>query len=133
MKTLFLIRGLPGSGKSTVAESILPGQDCCVLAADDYFTNTFTGEYNFDAKKLSRAHKNCHDRCAMCMINDVEFIAVHNTFTTEKEMTPYFDLAKEHNYIVHTLIVENRHGNESVHNVPKETIERMRDRFSLKL
>ena len=32
-----------------------------------------------------------------------------------------------------TLIVENRHGNKSVHNVPDETMVKMRERFSVSL
>jgi hypothetical protein len=29
--------------------------------------------------------------------------------------------------------VENRHGNSSVHNVPEETIEKMKKRFEIKI
>lgn len=60
-------------------------------------------------------------------------IVVSNTSTTEKEMQPYLDLAKEFGYTVVSLIVENRHGNSSVHGVPKETLEKMKNRFEVKL
>lgn len=67
------------------------------------------------------------------MLRKTPTIAVANTFTQEWEMQPYLDLAKEHGYTVHTIIVENRHGNESIHNVPKATVEKMKKRFEIKL
>ena len=60
-------------------------------------------------------------------------IVVSNTSTTEKELQPYLDLATKYDYKVVSLIVENRHGNSSVHNVPDETIDKMRNRFNIKL
>jgi hypothetical protein len=60
-------------------------------------------------------------------------IVVSNTATTERELEPYLKLAKSYGYIVVSLIVENRHGNKSVHGVPDETLEKMRKRFSVKL
>jgi hypothetical protein len=59
--------------------------------------------------------------------------AVSNTFTQEWEMKPYFDLAKKYGYKVFTVIVENRHGGKNVHNVPDEALEKMRNRFEIKL
>ena len=60
-------------------------------------------------------------------------IVVSNTSTTEKEMQPYIDLAKKYDYKVTSLIVENRHGGKSIHSVPEETIEKMKQRFEIKL
>ncbi len=39
-------------------------------------------------------------------------------------MEPYLKLAEKYDYKVVSLIVENRHGNKSVHNVPDETMEK---------
>ena len=60
-------------------------------------------------------------------------IVVSNTFTQEWEMKAYMDLAAKYGYQVVSLIVENRHGNSSIHNVPDETIEKMKSRFEVKL
>lgn len=128
-KHLFLLRGLPGSGKTTLAQTIAD----VLFAADDFFHDPETGEYNFDATKLGIAHKQCQDNCDNAMVHGFRKIAVHNTFTTEREMKPYYDLAKRHGYLVHSLIVENRHGGENVHNVPEEALNRMEERFSVKL
>jgi predicted kinase len=125
-KELFLLRGLPGSGKSTLAKSI-GGQH---IEADMYFMND--GIYEFDASKLKDAHNWCQNAVKVWMINNTEKIVVSNTFTQEWEMDYYFELAKEHGYIVYSLIVENRHGGVNSHNVPTETIEKMRNRFEIK-
>jgi hypothetical protein len=60
-------------------------------------------------------------------------IILHNTFTIEWEMEPYFKLASEHDYRLHVLTVENRHGSGNVHDIPEEHIERMRAKYVVNL
>jgi len=132
-KTLFLLRGLPGCGKTTLAEFLTEGDAGVMLAADDYFTDIHTGEYAFDASKLDRAHESCRQRCETCMSYELSRIVVHNTFTTKKEMKPYYELAEKYGYMVQSLVVENRHGGENVHGVPEHALNRMEQRFDIKL
>jgi len=133
-KDLILLRGLPGSGKSTLGEVILylPNNNLKPLSADDYFTKP-DGTYNFDFEKLKEAHNDCQQRCANLMMNGVIRIVVANTFTQEWEMKPYFEMAERYGYRVHTLIVENRHGGNNVHGVPDEKLEIMKNRFDVSL
>ena len=126
-KNLYLLRGLPGSGKSTMANML----NATCFEADMYFMRD--GEYRFDHTKLKMAHKWCQDSVEDCMNLRYERIAVSNTFTQEWEMQAYYDLAKKHGYTVFSIIVENRHGGQNIHNVPDESIERMRARFETKL
>jgi hypothetical protein len=42
-------------------------------------------------------------------------------------------MAADHGYMVFSIIVENRHGGKNTHNVPTETLEKMKNRFELKL
>ena len=67
------------------------------------------------------------------MVLEVELIVVSNTAITEKELKPYYELAEQYGYQVTSLIVENRHGGISEHNVPQGTIDKMKNRFSIKL
>jgi predicted kinase len=127
MKELFLLRGLPGAGKTTLAESI-GGLN---MEADRYFM--YNGNYEFDASKLKEAHDYCQNAVSVWMTNSVPKITVSNTFTQEWEMDYYFELAKEHGYKVYSLIVENRHGGVNQHGVPTEKVEQMRNRFNFKL
>lgn len=134
MKRLIILRGLPGSGKTTLAgflkEEIL---DCVAYAADDHHIDPVTGEYVFDINNLHRAHEACQNNVEKAMIKETELILVHNTNTTQKELKSYFDLAEMYQYEVTSLIVENRHGSSNVHNVPAETLEKMKGRFDVKL
>jgi MoaA/NifB/PqqE/SkfB family radical SAM enzyme len=60
-------------------------------------------------------------------------VVVSNTFTMEWEMDAYYELAKQYGYRVHSIIVENRHGNQSIHSVPSEAIQKMKNRFEVRL
>ena len=122
-KILYIIRGVSGSGKTEFAESL----GCEMVAADDFFME---GEqYVFDASLLSDAHEACQMAVAVYMGQGVPKIAVHNTFTTEKEIRPYQGLAARYGYQVFCLVVENRHGGRSVHEVPEEVLTRQENRL----
>lgn len=132
MNTLIILRSLPGAGKSTFADFIANyEEESTVCTADDYFM--VDGEYKFDASKLGQAHSNCRIKCEDAMKFEEKLIIVANTNTTEKEMKPYFDLADQYDYHVFSVIIENRHGGKNTHGVPEETIEKMRNRFEVKL
>jgi predicted kinase len=134
---LFLVRGLPGSGKSTFAKHIW--NDYAICEADKYFVNKETGEYNFDPSKLKEAHEWCRNEVEIRMkdhqANPQYYpeIVVSNTFTQEWEMQAYVDLANKYGYRVTTLIIENRHGGSNIHGVPDDKLEIMRNRFEIKL
>lgn len=137
-RNLIILRGLPGSGKSTLAHLLDPtGYTVC--EADQFMVNKNTGEYEFNSIVLSGCHELCRRKVETFMkdnqVNEQFYptIIVSNTGTTEKEIQPYIDLAKEYSYKVTSIIVENRHGNKSVHGVPELTMERMKQRFSVKL
>ena len=136
MKKLYIVRGLPGSGKSTFAEALV-GSDFLVCEADKYFI--VDGEYKFDGTKIKQAHEWCRNRVETYMkdslVNDQFYreIAVSNTFTQEWEMELYYKLAEQYGYVVFSIIVENRHGGKNAHGVPDEKLEQMKNRFEIKL
>ena len=137
MKTLFLIRGLPGAGKTTFTYILMcadeeGGLNTTCVAADDFMVDS-EGNYLWQPELLGECHRECYATAESAMAEGVEDVIVSNTFTTEKEMSPYVDAAQKYNYRVVRLIVENTHGNTSVHNVPDKTLEAMRNRFSVKL
>jgi predicted kinase len=131
---LILLRGLPGSGKTTLGSVILstPGGSVDVISADDFFVNE-KGEYLFDATKLKEAHNSCQVRCAEKMKLETFKIVVANTFTQEWEMLAYYEMAKRYGYRVHSVIVENRHSSLNVHGVPEDKVTQMKTRFETKL
>jgi len=128
MKELFLVRGLPGSGKSTFAKA-LGGIN---IEADMFFMDA-EGNYNFDVSKIKDAHNWCRHSAMEAMKSGADKVIVSNTFTQEWEMEAYYLLAQELGYTVFSLIVENRHGGVNEHGVPEEKLEQMRNRFEIKL
>ena len=133
MKTLYLLRGLPGAGKSTLASQLSDVH----FEADMYFTNE-NGQYVFNPSEIKKAHEWCQNQVNTAMILNHttgvnESIVVSNTFTQSWEMEPYYKLAESYGYRVFSLIVENRHGGENLHSVPEDKIEAMRTRFEIRL
>ena len=137
---LILLRGVSGAGKSTVAELFI---DATIISTDDFFMKD--GKYQFDANSLVENHIKCTVKAEQAMDITTRMIentaidvvkhtlVIHNTFTKQWEMTPYMILAEKYHYTVHTLIVENRHGSNSIHDVPADSIKAQRDRFEVVL
>ena len=135
-KILTLVRGLPGSGKSTFANTIT--NEFSVCEADKFFYDK-EGNYNFDGSKLKEAHWRCKEQVEIRMKDNqmnpqfYPHIVVSNTFTQAWEMQDYYILAEKYGYKVFSIIVENRHEGVNRHGVPAEKLEQMKNRFEVKL
>ena len=123
--SLTIIRGLPGSGKSTLAKQISKANGGVHFEADQYFTDD-EGVYYYDRNKISDAHYWCQDMTASHLLGG-SHVVVSNTFTTQKEMKPYFEIAAECGVFPQVIYCQNNYG--SVHNVPEEIFNNMRSRF----
>jgi predicted kinase len=132
MKHLIIIRGLPGAGKTTLAK-LLAEDKYPVFSIDDYFTNSETGTYHFDFSKNHLAYKACEQSVEQAMQCHAIKIFVHNVFSYKWEMEPYFALAQKYNYTVHVITVENYHGNKNKHQISDEQMQKMAEKFKVKL
>ena len=114
-KTLILLRGAPGAGKTFIANIL-----------DKYSPYLNAAQY--------------------------DIVIVHNTFTEEWELEPYYEIAEKCYYDtkINSMIVENRkgidyndpkiivkgklwspaHHTDNIHGVPKETLDSMKKRLS---
>lgn len=149
-RTLILMRGIPGSGKSTIARSLAgvvneeiikdgrhryqygtTGSMGAVLSTDFYFMDS--GEYRFDPSKLGDYHGQNQACCEDLMVDGEPVIVIDNTNTQIWEMEPYVNLATEYGYKV--VVVEIPHPPIDVamarnsHGVPREALERMVKRW----
>lgn len=132
MKTLILLRGLPGAGKSTLAKMLVGNKEYRHKEADMFFVDS-EGNYKFEPSKIKDAHAWCKEEVDFLMEHEHSPVVVSNTFTQEWEMEAYYELAKKYGYQVTSIVVENRHGGENVHGVPADKIQQMKDRFQIKL
>lgn len=126
-RTLYIIRGIPGTGKTTLAKH-LSGD--IIAAADDYFmeaTSSGGEEYRFDPKKIGAAHRNCKYRVSEWMKMGIGPISVHNTFVKHWEWKPYIDLCEANGYTPFVIVCGTVFGN--THGVPQEIVSRMRGDF----
>lgn len=117
---LTVIRGLPGSGKSTEAKKL----NVFHIEADMFQMKN--GKYCFDVNYQKRAHKLCHELVDE-MLSTLSDVVVSNTFTQLWEMEPYLKTAKYYGAEVEVIRMETKY--ESIHNVPDEEYEKMRERF----
>lgn len=123
---MLLIRGLPGSGKSTMAKLLLrtlaPG--AVHLEADMY--HMVNGQYCFDPSRIADAHQWCKDKVIEALKLDRKVI-VSNTFTQHWEMAPYYAMAKQ--YHVPFEVIEAKGSYGTIHNVPADIVEKMINRW----
>ncbi len=131
--SLILLRGLPGSGKTTLAGLLSEHNTYPVYSVDDYFTNKETGEYLFNFKDNHLAYKQCEERTKSAMEKHSAKIIVHNTFTMDWELEPYFKLAAEFNYHLFIVTVEKYHQGKNNHDVSDEQIQKMAEKYKVKL
>jgi predicted kinase len=118
---LTIIRGLPGSGKSTYARKL----GCFHLESDMFLYAN--GEYKFSQDRQKHSHMTCKNMVDAAMNEGVSEIAVSNTFTRQWEIDPYIELAKEYGYSVEIVRMTGNYG--SIHGVPEAVIQAMQDRF----
>lgn len=126
-KVLIIVRGASGSGKTTLA-NYLAREHGIVTSADDFLTNA-DGVYDWHWSKLSAAHKACEDKVKDAMDYSMPKIIVANTFTTEKEVQTYIDIAKSYGYSYFSVVVENRHGGTNVHDVPEDSVTKQKNKL----
>ena len=127
MKTLTLLIGHSGVGKSTLAIKIAfaqrtDGINTVICEADNFMIDE-SGDYKFDPKKLGYCHKLCQEQCEAGMKNEWSVI-VSNTNLTRKEREIYYKLADKYGYDVQEIFI--RSPFKSVHGVPDWKIEEMK-------
>ena len=131
-RTLIIMRGLPGSGKSTFVKENFP--DAVVCSADSFFVNE-DGEYIFENWKLQQAHQHCFRTFIEAITSDAEIIVIDNTNTCRWEYENYVFMAEKFSYRIRIIRMNFAEsdiplfGKRNIHGVPELKINQMFERF----
>lgn len=128
---LYLIRGLPGSGKSTFAKSLADALDCNHYEHDKYLY-TEEGKYLWTEQRMAYAYRQCL-RDTEATMAEGEPVVVSNVFPTSKSLKNYRKLAEKYGHRVTYIVVENRRGGVNIHDVPQEALDDMRKAFQVSI
>lgn len=133
MKTLIIIRGPSGTGKSTIARHLGGVQGINWFESDMWFTDD-QGRYKFDASKLGIAHRWCHNSIEQALQEGHETVIVSNTFCPVRDMNGYLVLAAQYGYAVRIIRsprpwdVLNMNARNK-HSVPRMALDRQLARY----
>jgi predicted kinase len=153
MKKLVIMRGLPGSGKSTEARKLAAdyvyrkGGSAAICSTDDFHMEN--GKYVFKRDLLGEFHARNQTRVYDLMKMGIELVVVDNTNIKRRDMQPYIDSAGRLGYEVEELIVGKDQlcpafdeacqykladyidecTKRNTHGVPRDAIEKMARRF----
>jgi len=108
-----LMRGIPGSGKSTIAR-LLCQLNIDVMSTDDYWYlpgPPGDGLYKFDIREITAAHiwnqKRVEDAIKRNAGNEFYLnLVVDNTNISSHAVAPYFDMAVKYNCAISILTVD---------------------------
>lgn len=121
-KTLYIIRGIPGAGKSTLGSQLT--ENC--VSADNYMVNE-AGEYEFNPNRLKECHDKCFSEVRRLLHRNKETVAVANTFKAEWEYLRYIFLGLSYGYDIIGIDVASAH--KSIHGINGEAVLRFEASF----
>lgn len=134
----YVLRGIPGSGKSTFTHSLIqPNTLVDIVSADHYFMKS--GRYSFDPKRIKYAHEECWDNFQEALKRGISpniqnhTIAVDNTNTTVWECEKYVLEARRYGYsveIINILCSPEIAAARCLHGVPLAKIHEMNKRMT---
>ncbi|XP_053604494.1 uncharacterized protein LOC128671769 isoform X2 [Plodia interpunctella] len=143
VRTLIIMRGAPGSGKSYLSRQVIQATvgysnkiyNSHVFSTDDYFS--MRGPYEFNKFRLKDAHAWNQHRSRIAMESGLSPVIIDNTNIEIWEMEPYFRNGVANGYKIEILEPQttwarkpNQLMKKNIHGVPLSSITRMLDNYN---
>lgn len=123
--SLVIIRGVPGSGKTTFAKKCF--HDYQYFDADSFFTDE-SGNYNFIPSLASKAHHTCFQNVKLAL-QKKQNVVVANTFILAPDVDYY--ISQLHTIATSIRIFCMKTSFKSIHDVPLHIMERFYRTFEI--
>ncbi|KAF6041623.1 CNP [Bugula neritina] len=96
---MIIMRGVPGTGKSTIVNYLMESLSTdCLCSADNFFIRN--GKYVFDKTQIKQAHTFCQQKAEKFCTEGHSVVIIDNTNVMRWETDFYVDLAYKHGYVV---------------------------------
>jgi predicted kinase len=123
-QTLYILQGVPGSGKSTLGRELVKALPNAVIYSTDDFHHDGDGEYRFKADKLPEFHRLNLERSKEALDRGLTVI-VDNTNVRRWECREYVKYA--HSKGIPVVFVRVTGNFKTLHGVPEDRIQAMRE------
>ncbi len=126
---VILMRGLPGSGKSTWIKKNAP--TAWVISADAFLMEN--GVYNWTLPRLAEAHQKCMAAFVVALKNNTPVTVLDNTNLRARDLRYYVEMAEQYGaeIEIRTILADSEECfRRQTHNVPASTFTKLIERFS---
>lgn len=126
---MIILQGVPGSGKSTMAQRLIKRNPRAVIVSADHYMVNDKGEYKFDSQKLADNHNLCQ-QAAKSHLESGNVVIVDNCNVSIEHAEAYISmLASSDKFVVlhmksYSLTEAVAFGARSIHQVPEHAVRR---------